>query len=197
MVPLLIAVLSLRPDVLLRVPSVRMQQQATQLAGAAKVAASVVEEVSKSVRTNGVEAPDADSSFVSIDAARAGLVDADGLPLVYDKNAIQRYWEGQGGALQQRWVEFIGVSVPFLTRVASLLLQGGTDALEGAATELAKDARERIESLGPTYVKMGQMMSVRPDVLPQAALAELSVLQDNVEGFSTEVPTRRAARPRY
>jgi len=42
---------------------------------------------------------------------------------------------------------------------------------------LAKDAREIFEKLGPTYIKMGQMMSVRPDVLPQAALDELSILQ--------------------
>jgi len=138
------------------------------------------------VRSNGVEAPDADSSFVSIDDARAGLVDNEGLPLVYDKKAIQQYWDGQGGALQQRWVEFIGVSVPFLTKVATLLVSGGTEALEASSGELAKDARSRIEKLGPTYIKMGQMMSVRPDVLPQAALDQLIVLQDNVEGFPTE-----------
>ena len=30
---------------------------------------------------------------------------------------------------------------------------------------------------------MGQMMSVRPDVLPQPALVELAKMQDGVEGF--------------
>ena len=44
-----------------------------------------------------------------------------------------------------------------------------------------------MEELGPTYIKVGQMMSVRPDVLPQAALDELAVLQDSVEAFSTKV----------
>ena len=66
----------------------------------------------------GVQAPDTERTFVSMDSARAGLVDDEGLPLVYDKAAIQKYWEGQGGALQQRWVEFLGITVPFLTRVA-------------------------------------------------------------------------------
>lgn len=42
---------------------------------------------------------------------------------------------------------------------------------------LARDARIIFEKLGPTYIKMGQMMSVRPDVLPPAALKELSILQ--------------------
>lgn len=40
---------------------------------------------------------------------------------------------------------------------------------------------------GPTYIKMGQMMSVRPDVLPQPALEELRILQDSVQPFSTTV----------
>ena len=38
---------------------------------------------------------------------------------------------------------------------------------------------------GPTYVKLGQMMSVRPDVLPPAALEELKALQDSVKPFDT------------
>ncbi|EOD41211.1 hypothetical protein EMIHUDRAFT_462052 [Emiliania huxleyi CCMP1516] len=155
------------------------------MAQAATAAATVVQEVAGSVQD--VEAPDADDSFVAIDESRTGLVDEEGLPLVYDKEAIQKYWEGQGGALQSRWAEFLSVSVPFLTRVAALLVSGGTDALNDSASELARDARERIQKLGPTYVKMGQMMSVRPDILPQAALDELTILQDGVEGFPADV----------
>ena len=34
-----------------------------------------------------------------------------------------------------------------------------------------------MEALGPTYIKLGQMMSVRPDVLPSEVLAELATLQ--------------------
>lgn len=146
-----------------------------------------MEEVSKTVSANGVEAPEAKSSFVAMDKERAGLVDENGLPLIYDKAAIQKYWEGQGSALQTRWLEFLGESVPFLTRVAGLLISGGADALNDNAADLAKDARVSIEKLGPTYVKMGQMMSVRPDVLPQAALNELTILQDGVEGFETSI----------
>ena len=145
-----------------------MQVKSAELGVAAKAAATVVEEVSRSVKSKGVEAPDAVASFVSMDEDRRGLVDDEGLPLIYDKGAIQKYWDGQGGALQQRWGEFLAVSVPFITRTAALLISGGTDALEKNAAELARDARVGIEKLGPTYVKMGQMLSVRPDVLPQA-----------------------------
>jgi predicted unusual protein kinase regulating ubiquinone biosynthesis (AarF/ABC1/UbiB family) len=159
--------------------------QGPGFAGAAAAAAAVVQEVSQRVRD--IEAPDTDQSFVAMDESRRDLVDEEGLPLVYNKDAIQKYWEGQGGALQARWAEFLAVSVPFLTRVAALLVSGGSDALNANARELARDARQRIEKLGPTYVKMGQMMSVRPDVLPQAALDELVILQDGVQGFPSAI----------
>jgi len=34
--------------------------------------------------------------------------------------------------------------------------------------------------LGPVYVKLGQLMSTRPDILPAAYIEELSTLQDEV-----------------
>jgi ubiquinone biosynthesis protein len=46
------------------------------------------------------------------------------------------------------------------------------------------------EDLGPTSVKLGQMMSMRPDLLPGALIQELRKLQDDVkaEPFETIVP---------
>ena len=37
--------------------------------------------------------------------------------------------------------------------------------------ELARDARVICEQLGPTFIKLAQTLSVRPDVLPPSALA--------------------------
>jgi aarF domain-containing kinase len=44
-----------------------------------------------------------------------------------------------------------------------------------------------MEALGPTYVKMGQMMSIRPDVIPQPAMLELQKLQDGVATFDNQL----------
>jgi ubiquinone biosynthesis protein len=46
--------------------------------------------------------------------------------------------------------------------------------------------RLALEELGPTFVKLGQMLSTRPDLLPPAYIAELSRLQDNVPPVSWE-----------
>src|SRR5665647_126575 len=40
--------------------------------------------------------------------------------------------------------------------------------------------RLALEELGPTYVKFGQMMSVRRDLLPPGLIEELKRLQDDV-----------------
>lgn len=50
----------------------------------------------------------------------------------------------------------------------------------------AEHLRLAIEELGPTFVKLGQMLSTRPDLLPPAYLHELSKLRDEVPPFPSE-----------
>lgn len=60
-----------------------------------------------------------------------------------------------------------------------------TGRLQNRQADLARDAVDNLERLGPTFIKLGQIMSIRPDVLPPPVLAELSKLQDRLEPFST------------
>jgi predicted unusual protein kinase regulating ubiquinone biosynthesis (AarF/ABC1/UbiB family) len=55
-----------------------------------------------------------------------------------------------------------------------------SDADESEARDLAKD----LEKLGPTFIKVGQLLSTRADWLPEPYVAALSRLQDDVEPFS-------------
>jgi len=43
----------------------------------------------------------------------------------------------------------------------------------------ARRFRKVLEDLGPTFIKLGQVLSTRPDVLPPAFVEELSRLQDD------------------
>ncbi len=43
--------------------------------------------------------------------------------------------------------------------------------------------REMLDELGPTFVKFGQLLSTRPDVMPPDIIAELRSLQDDVTPF--------------
>ena len=48
--------------------------------------------------------------------------------------------------------------------------------------QLAND----LEAMGPTYVKLGQVLAGRPDLLPDAYIRALARLQDNVKPFPPE-----------
>ena len=47
--------------------------------------------------------------------------------------------------------------------------------------------RLALEELGPTFVKLGQMISVRPDLVPPDFIHELAKLQDEVPPFKVEL----------
>jgi ubiquinone biosynthesis protein len=51
----------------------------------------------------------------------------------------------------------------------------------------AERVRLALEELGPTYIKLGQMLSTRPDVIPPEYIAELEKLQDHVAAFPDDV----------
>lgn len=50
----------------------------------------------------------------------------------------------------------------------------------------AERMRLALEELGPTFVKLGQILSTRSDVIPNAFVREFEKLQDNVPSFSFE-----------
>ena len=66
--------------------------------------------------------------------------------------------------------------------IDGLLRDEGTELPEVAAE--AKSLADDLEQLGPTFVKLGQLLSTRPDLLPPAYLTALARLQDKVEPFA-------------
>ncbi len=67
--------------------------------------------------------------------------------------------------------------LPYLSLPRRLLRRG-----KPATSPLGVPQRLRLvlEELGPTFIKLGQVLSTRPDLLPSAYIAELSKLQDTV-----------------
>jgi ubiquinone biosynthesis protein len=57
----------------------------------------------------------------------------------------------------------------------------------GDIAEKAKAFRKRLVELGPAYIKLGQVLSTRPDLLPKPYIDELEHLQDDVPPMPFEV----------
>jgi len=59
----------------------------------------------------------------------------------------------------------------------------GDPAESAIGSERGRHLREMLDELGPTFVKFGQLLSTRPDVVPPDIVAELRALQDDVRPF--------------
>src|SRR5437868_6965471 len=75
----------------------------------------------------------------------------------------------------------------YVTRVARhagirrVLAEIGVRGDREATREGAHGFRQALEELGTTYIKLGQLLSSRPDLLPDVYIEELSKLVDEVD----------------
>lgn len=60
------------------------------------------------------------------------------------------------------------------------LVSSGDGVAEAATSDRGRRLREMLDELGPTFVKFGQLLSTRPDVVPPDIVVELRGLQDAV-----------------
>jgi hypothetical protein len=152
-------------------------------AGVTSAAAMAAAAVNAAVSMKPLDAPDMSKSYIAMSRSQNSL-DEDGLPLAYDKDLIEAYWAKERGALNKRWGYFVGKAVPFFTKMTTLFIRDGK-IVDAEIPGLSRQVRIDLQDLGPTFIKAGQMMSVRPDVLPPSTLEELQKLQDSVEAFDT------------
>src|SRR5688500_7267079 len=80
----------------------------------------------------------------------------------------------------------------FANRQGLLNLDGASlaeteESTDGESAGKARAFRDRLVELGPAYIKLGQVLSTRPDLLPRAYIDELEHLQDAVPPMEFEV----------
>ena len=69
------------------------------------------------------------------------------------------------------------------TGLRALVEDDGADG-NGASPEKAIAFRQRLVELGPAYIKLGQVLSTRPDLIPDSYVRELEKLQDEVPAIA-------------
>ncbi|KAK8945872.1 hypothetical protein KSP40_PGU009559 [Platanthera guangdongensis] len=109
---------------------------------------------------------------------------SESLPLVYDPDIISLYWGKRPRAVATRIIQLLSVAGGFLSNLTLDLINKKIKENEVAR---AIELREIVTSLGPAYIKLGQALSIRPDILSPAAMIELQKLCDKVPSFPDDV----------
>jgi len=95
--------------------------------------------------------------------------------------------EEYGGRTLDVWKRDLEISVPLTTFLGQVLIDFQRGVEEKNRPIRAKQFMEIIAGLGPAFIKAGQALSSRPDLLPPEYLKELQKLQDQLPPFPNDV----------
>jgi hypothetical protein len=100
----------------------------------------------------------------------------------YDAVSAKRYFDGKVEAVIRRATQVALLSGTFLFKLALDFISGKLDA---NAEVRAEELSVLLTKLGPSFIKIGQSLSIRTDLLSPAYVRGLKQLQDQVPAFST------------
>ncbi|KAH1189975.1 Uncharacterized protein GmHk_20G057638 [Glycine max] len=153
-----------------------------------RVRAQMEEDEQLATLMRGLRGQNLRDSLFAEDDVELRLVEVDEssefLPLVYDPASISAYWGKRPRAVATRIVQLLSVAGGFLSRIAGDVINKKVKENEVAR---AIELREIVTSLGPAYIKLGQALSIRPDILSPVAMTELQKLCDKVPSFADDV----------
>ena len=100
----------------------------------------------------------------------------------YDPVSARRYFDGKWNLVLTRALQVAFLSGTFLASLASDYITG---KLQTNAEKRAEELSVLLTRLGPSFIKIGQSLSIRTDLLSPAYVRGLKSLQDQVPPFST------------
>lgn len=105
----------------------------------------------------------------------------------YDPQAIANYYRQRPWLVIWRALKIVWLFAGFLLGLQLDETVGNTEANK---YERANQLREILTKLGPTYIKVGQALSTRPDLIRKDFLEELIKLQDQLPPFDNQLAMR-------
>ena len=100
----------------------------------------------------------------------------------YDIQAIADYYRNQPVRV---WWRCVVIFVPLIWLILRLRLSAKSSAAK--LKKLAIESRQLLTRLGPAFIKIGQALSTRPDIVPPIFMDELAELQDQLPAFPNEI----------
>ena len=107
------------------------------------------------------------------------------LPTTYQPDQFAAVWSQHPRCAVSRLVHIAATSAPFGARVVADYVRSVVGGTASDAQARAAELRALLTQLGPTFIKLGQMLSIRPDLLPPDAVHELQKLCDGCPSYPT------------
>ncbi len=107
--------------------------------------------------------------------------------LVYDPEAIAAFYRKRPFQILFRLISIFWLASGY---VLGLVWDKVTGRQKINEDKRAEGLRVMLTKLGPAYIKVGQALSTRPDLVSPAAMAEMVKLQDQIPAFSNEIAMR-------
>lgn len=111
----------------------------------------------------------------------------------YSPERAEAFYNRRRGLVYKRIIQLAFLTSGFTTGIlfdwlilGKLLKDEDYTALKRNEPRRARVALRLAESLGPTFIKLGQALSIRTDLIPEAYSLELRALQDQVSPFDNQ-----------
>jgi len=123
----------------------------------------------------------------------------------YDASAISEYWDGRPISVVRRLVNIVHELSPVAAEYifefhvrprfqqSTVASSSSLDIRKRLEVNLSRKLRSSLTTLGPTFVKAGQQLSIRPDLVSPTVLKELQHLCDAVPPFDDTIAMRTLA----
>lgn len=108
-----------------------------------------------------------------------------GLPYEYNPTVLKQFFAARPFTVATRVLQLATVGGGFAVQVLlDVLLKRSSPDLE---IQRAAQLRNLLTSLGPFYIKVGQALSIRPDILSPRSMVELQKLCDKVPSYDSKI----------
>ncbi|CAE7759465.1 unnamed protein product [Symbiodinium necroappetens] len=133
----------------------------------------------RAAREVGLRFNDGDKDLLA--AQSLEISDYDALPRKFDRGVLLDFFSSRPAEIAWRWSEILGELWPAWN------LWHSEESLPAGQRTRGAVLRTALSKLGPIFVKIGQTLSERPDLIGEEACEELKLLQQENEPFSTDV----------
>lgn len=144
--------------------------------------------IMQALRGQNLNDDDAQVAGLQMQLVDIGLSDEEtGLPYDYNPRALREFFSKRPLAVLQRIVQLTTTGGNFALNLLLDNLLKRNERNPDLEVQRAGELRDLVTSLGPFYIKVGQALSIRPDILSPRSMVELQKLCDKVPSYDSKI----------